>query len=264
MSSLNDYERRALAEIAEFWHQQNRDGSRALEQLLGSLPLRWLGERLPPVPARLLESVTDSVTACLELLKDGAYWTYSEAGILAVAREQGLHVSCVEALGRVPLERLDPLARAHFTENQLLAAVEGAGTGVGGLLLLAADVPALLTLALRTVQQIGAVYGFDMRDPVHTPLVLRVLGNAAGAGDVARLELSKRLPREIAKSIARKKLAQWMPLAGAVAGAGFNYWFIGATARTAYMTFRERYLERKQRAAVPRVVLVPNAPGGQA
>lgn len=53
------------------------------------------------------------------------------------------------------------------------------------------------------------------------------------------------MPQEIAKSITKKKLAQMIPFVGAAVGAGFNYWFIGQTSRTAYMLFREMYLVRK-------------------
>ena len=120
-----------------------------------------------------------------------------------------------------------------------------------------------------------------MKDPNMTPIVLSVLGFAAGAeeatkvaaltdmhmaarllarrlsykkvaertaigGAINALKLaSKNLPEEIAKNITKKKLAQMIPFVGAAVGAGFNYWFISDTSRTAYMLFREMYLARK-------------------
>lgn len=264
MASLSDYERLALAEIVEWKAERARAGFEPFAQLARSAPARWLGRRLPELPEAALRPVFDAVTAFLTLLSDGAHWTYSDAAVLTRANNLGMVASSVEELAQQPLERLDELARGMFTQNQVLAALEGAGTGAGGLALLAADVPVMLTLAFRSIQQIGAAYGFDMRDPESTPLVIRILGAAAGAGDVATVELAKSVPRELAKSIARKKLAQWLPIAGAAVGAGFNYWFIGATSRAAYMTFRELYLERKQAARVPVLEVLPNAPGGEA
>jgi translation elongation factor EF-Ts len=68
-----------------------------------------------------------------------------------------------------------------------------------------------------------------------------VIGGAANALKLA----AERMPQDIAKNITKKKLAQILPLVGAAVGAGFNYWFISNTSRTAYMLFREMYLARK-------------------
>ena len=264
MASLSEYERVALAEVLAWKNERARGGFNPLAQLAGSKPARWLGQRLPQVPEAALRPVFDAVTAFLVLLNDGAHWTHSDAAVLERASKLGMVAGSVEELAQQPLERLDELARSTFAHNKLFAALEGAGTGAAGLALLAADVPVMLTLAFRSIQQIGTAYGFDMRDPELTQVVLGILAAAAGAGDVAKMEFAKSVPREIAKAIARKKLAQWMPIAGAAVGAGFNYWFIGAVSRAAYMTFREMYLERKQAVRVPVLEVLPNAPGGQA
>ena len=55
------------------------------------------------------------------------------------------------------------------------------------------------------------------------------------------------VPREIAKNLGARKLAQLIPVAGAAVGAGVNYWFTDQTAKTAFMLFRSLYLERKER-----------------
>jgi hypothetical protein len=65
-----------------------------------------------------------------------------------------------------------------------------------------------------------------------------------GAANVLK-QAAQRMPQEIAKNISKKKLAQMLPLVGAAVGAGFNYWFISQTSRTAYMLFREMHLARK-------------------
>ena len=59
---------------------------------------------------------------------------------------------------------------------------------------------------------------------------------------------NRHLPREIAKNIGGRKIAQMIPIAGAAIGAGINYWFTTETAETAFMLFRALYIERKERA----------------
>lgn len=282
MADLSEYERSALSEIEAWKNAPEGVVARAISTVASTAPAKWLMEHAPSVPDTIKRPVTTAVQGFLELLKDGAYWTYSDSTILARAQEQGLPVQTLPELAEQPLEGLDQLARTFFAENKIIAALEGGGTGLGGFVLIAADIPALFTVAFRTIQQIGASYGFDMRDPNMAPVVLGIVGVASGAEEAAKIaaltdmqltarmfaknwtykkvaertmaggpaqalkQFAERLPREIANSVTKRKLAQAIPLAGAAVGAGFNYWFIASTARTAYMTFRELYLARKQ------------------
>jgi hypothetical protein len=282
MAELSEYERAVQAEIEAWKNAPAGVVSQAVAKVTATAPVRWIIEHTPSVPEAITRPVTKAVQGFMEMLKDGAYWTYSDEAILARAKEQGLQVEGLPDLVEQPLDGLDKLARSFFAENKIIAALEGAGTGFGGLALIAADIPAIFTVAFRTVQQIGASYGFDMRDPNMAPVVLGIIGVASGAEEAAKIaaltdmqvtakmfaknwtykkvaertmaggpaqalkQLAERMPREIATSVTKRKLAQFIPVAGAAVGAGFNYWFIASTARTAYMTFRELYLLRKE------------------
>ena len=126
------------------------------------------------------------------------------------------------------------------------------------------------------IQQIGAAYGFDVSSPAFSPLVLSIFNVAAAStresknqalreitvaaaaiaqfsdykGRVAGTfrDQNRHLPREIAKNIGGRKIAQMIPIAGAAIGAGINYWFTTETAETAFMLFRALYIERKERS----------------
>src|SRR5690606_17428505 len=93
---------------------------------------------------------------------------------------EGATAKSIKALAEEDLEVLDRTARRFFGENKVAAMLEGAGCGFGGWAFVAADVPALFTLSFRAVQQIGASYGFDMRDPEMVHVVMRVF-NAGSA-----------------------------------------------------------------------------------
>jgi len=281
MHRLSEYELRVFREI-EVWNEpQYGVLSRAVEYVSATPAFRWISQHVPPVPQRIVRPVVRSIQGFLELLKDGSYWTYSEQAILRAARRENLDVERIEDLADKDLNALDRVARSFFAENKIMSALEGAGTGLGGMILIAADIPALFTVALRAIQQVGASYGFDMKDPNMTPIIMNILGFASGAEEATKIatltdmhiaarmyaqrwsykkvaertiiggaanalkQAAKRMPQEIAKSITKKKLAQMLPLVGAAVGAGFNYWFISNTSRTAYMLFREMYLARK-------------------
>ncbi len=268
---LTPYERDVQRDI-EAW--QHGDTPLVMQAFNWAMqPVDWVVRQF--VSPDVEDQVSGVVENLLSVLNDASAWTYDPGDVLAAARKQGLDVARVEDLRDVPLERLDPLARSFFTQNALLAAIEGGGTGLGGVVLIAADIPLLFTINLRLIQQIGAAYGFPMRGPVFRPLVLSIFNVAASGGREARnaalrevsvaaaalaneldykgrvsgtfREQTRQLPREIAKNILGRKLSQAIPIAGAAVGAGINYWFTTQTAETAYMIFRALYLERKER-----------------
>jgi hypothetical protein len=276
MRELTKYESEALREIKDWENREPGLLDWALD-LLGK-PVAFVYANFVPDSAR--QVLEKAVLGALELLKDAAYWSFSEEDILEEARSLGIHVSNCRGLARFGLERLDPLARRYFTFNKLMAALEGAGCGLGGPVLIAVDIPALFTLSFRAIQQIGSCYGFDMRNPNMSPVVLGVIsagsstevaGKSAVLADMhiaakalaknwtskkvaertktgAVLQILKQrtqgLPKEIANNVTKRKLGQLIPLAGAIVGAGFNYWFLSNVCRAAYMVFRAMHLQR--------------------
>lgn len=187
MAELSNYERLVFQEIDVWKAQRGGALSQTVKYVSDTPPIRWVVEHVPAVPERISQPVLRAVQGFLELLKDGAYWTYSDDAIVQAARREDLDVESIAALSDKDLEVLDRVARSFFAENMIAAALEGAGTGFGGLVLIAADIPAIFTVAFRTIQQVGASYGFDMKDPNATPLVMSVLGFASGAEKRRRL-----------------------------------------------------------------------------
>ena len=169
----------------------------------------------------------------------------------------------------------------YFTSNKVIAALQGAGCGIGGLALLAADLPALFTISLRAIQQIGACYGLAVRNPSLTPVIMNILNTGASFdtalrkrafldtglalprladSEAARRVIERiqsgtlegivrgnihRIPGEMARNIAEKKLLQFIPLVSAGISAGFDYWFMSNTLQSSYMIFRKLHLEMK-------------------
>jgi uncharacterized protein (DUF697 family) len=276
------YEENAAGEV-ELWAEGDASAlSKALR--LVARPLDWAAER--PEAEDIMEKVNEQIVGFLDTLSDASGWTYDEELVLERARDDhGLAAATTLADLRVaPMTKLDDLAHTYFTENAVLSAIEGGGTGLGGVTLLAADVPALFTINLRLIQQIAASYGFPMEGPEARPLVLRIFSAAAAdtpearqdalaelraagvafargghlaPGDVGTREQgegttttenqSRVMVNELARNVAAREMAQLVPLAGAATGAGMNYWFTSSTAQTAYMLSRALFLEHRRR-----------------
>ena len=268
---LTAYEKDVRREI-EKW--QRGDASMIAQAFnLVMKPVDWVVEQA--VPDEMVDQAGEAVEQFLAVLNDASKWTVDESDLLAAAQRQGLEVETIEGLREESLEDLDEIARSFFTENTMLAALGGGSTGLGGVVFIAADIPILFTINFRLIQQIAGAYGFPMSSPEYRPIVLSIYNAAASGGRDARnaalrevsvaaaafandmaykgrvrgtfRDQNRHIPREIAKNIVGRKLAQIIPLAGAAVGAGINYWFTNETAQAAYMFFRALYLEHKER-----------------
>lgn len=268
---LTSYERDVQREIESWQHGDSSLVTQALNWAMQ--PVDWVVRQV--VSPDLIDQADEAISLFLGFLNDASKWTFDAQDLVPRAKQLGLEIEAPGELSDCPLEKLDELARGCFTENAVLAAVEGGGTGLGGIVLIAADIPLLFTINLRLIQQIGASYGFPMQGPEYAPVVLSIFNVAASSSREAKNEAlreisvaaaalagdlnyrgrvsgtfrdqNRHLPREIAKNIVGRKLAQAIPIAGAAIGAGINYWFTTETAETAYMLFRALYIERKER-----------------
>lgn len=268
---LTSYEKGVQREI-EDW--QRTEGSLVMQAVNWAMqPLDWVVRQV--VSPEIEEQADQIVSQFLSIINDASEWTHNTEDVIAEAKALGLEVEQISDLRNQSMEKLDELAQGRFTENVVMAAIEGGGAGLGGLVLIAADIPLLFGINLRLIQQIAACYGFELSGPEFQPLVLSVFNVAATGGRESKssavreisvaaaafandLEYKGRVrgsfkdqnrhaPREIVKNVLGRKIAQAIPIAGAAVGAGVNYWFTTETANAAYMLFRALHIERKDR-----------------
>lgn len=197
-----------------------------------------------------------------------------------------------------PLEACDKLARTVGRRAQALGGAAGAVFGIAGAAGLIADVPTLLTLALRTIHRIGFCYG-EAPDPTHErrlgiAIFALVSANSAdeklaalhalhdggalldaawrdGVERVAERELAKdatvyslqNLARAIGLNLGQRKIAGSVPVLGAAVGGAVNAWYLSDVAQTARYVFQERWLRDRYPGAfpaIPRAVPATPAP----
>ena len=198
--AFDAYEENAAKEI-RLWADGDPSAlSKALRLL--SKPLDWAAERSATESA--MKEVNERIVAVLDSLSEASTWTYDPEHVLGRARDDIdlADTASLADLRAAPMPRLDELARTFFTENTILSALEGGGTGLGGVALLAADVPILFTINLRLIQQVAASYGFRFGGPRARPLVLRVFSAAVADTPEARQEALREL-RAAGKAAAR-------------------------------------------------------------
>jgi len=160
-----------------------------------------------------------------------------------------------------PLEIMDRTADELIGGRVKFAAVQGAATGVGGVFTLAADIPMVLGLSLKVLQEIALCYGYDPRTEQERIFIVKclqfasadVVGKKAVLEELALFEREdKELQvfsqiqgwREVVQtyrdSFGMKKLFQLIPVAGMVFGSISNKGTIEDVAEAGKMLYRKR------------------------
>ncbi|OIJ11902.1 ABC transporter-associated protein EcsC [Anaerobacillus arseniciselenatis] len=146
------------------------------------------------------------------------------------------------------------------------AAVEGAGTGAGGILLGMVDFPLLLSIKMKFLFEAASLYGYDVKD-YRERLYILYLFQLAFSSDEKKKEVLKKIKdwEEIKRNLPDKetylqqidwkefqleyrdhidliKLLQVIPGFGAIVGAFANYHFLEVLGETAKNSYRMRVL----------------------
>ncbi len=170
----------------------------------------------------------------------------------------GLPINSYQGLYSVELSHLDDIAIRIVRSGMKVAAVEGAGFGLGGLLTIIPDLGILAGITLRTIQKLSLLYGFEYNTDEETAELWVAAASAAGV-DISRELIEKEVvnkfvPRVIQRIAARAStevVEKWagrvIPIASSAIGAGLNYYFVRAWGRRAAAHFRQRHLEIRSR-----------------
>lgn len=155
------------------------------------------------------------------------------------------------------MQELDAVAEDVIRSGMKVAAVEGAGFGMGGLITLLPDLGILSAITMRTIQKLSLVYGFQFNTDNEIAELWVAAASAAGV-DISRDLLEKEVvnkfvPRVIQRIAARasaevveKWAGRMIPLVSSALGAGLNYWFVRAWGERARAHFRERHVQIRQ------------------
>jgi len=154
---------------------------------------------------------------------------------------------------------LDAVADDVIRSGMKLAAAEGAGFGLGGLITIIPDLGILSAITMRTVQKLSLVYGFQFNTDREIAELWIAAASAAGV-DISRELLEKEVvnkfvPRVIQRIAARtsaevveKWAGRMIPLVSSAIGAALNYWFVRAWGKRAKAHFRNHHLQLRQQA----------------
>jgi hypothetical protein len=165
---------------------------------------------------------------------------------------------------------LEKVAEETIRAAMKMAAAEGAGLGLGGLLTVLPDLSILSAITLRTIQKLSLIYGFEYNTDSEVAELWLATASAAGV-DIGREVLEKELvnrfvPRVIravavkaSGEVVEKWSARLIPVASSFIGGGLNYYFVKAWGTRARNHFRERHLQARQQLALAPASVAPTS-----
>ncbi|MFD1776913.1 EcsC family protein [Paenibacillus rhizophilus] len=231
-------------------------------------------ERLTRLPFKLLDKLTPKIVhEKIGLLLDelGSY-IQNGGNYLVAGRKVGELVGEVSSEtagkreGPYPLAVMDEAARRLSKSRSNFATAQGATTGFGGVFTLAADIPAILGLSLKVIQEIGLCYGYNPLEKEERIFAVKVM-QLASADTVGKRAILEELDLELGSdgrigggegaavskiqgwreviaayrdNWSSKKLLQTIPVAGMFFGAYTNREMLKAVAEAAMMLYRKR------------------------
>ena len=266
--NLTDYEKIQVAGIEAWKNVEPGVVSKAFD--FAAYPATWLLQKTIPG-----EAIHRILTA--------ANWLAHEITDMGdILNEGGVCKIC--DLKNKNLLLSDEIANRIHNSAIGIAAAEGGATGAAGIFGLVADIPAIITLSLRTIHKIGLCYGYECCSEMEKNFVLGILSASSAnsmSEKIAALttlssiqvaiakqtwkkvmgettavqELSKggsmiaarSLAKQLGVNITKRKALQVIPVFGAGIGASVNGWYIKDVGWAARRIFQERWLIENQK-----------------
>jgi len=138
---MNEYEQQAMVELAE-WEKEMR----LLPSLVGELAKKLQNRINRAIPERIHSAITGAIKQMTRAVIFGS--GFITGGPLV----------------DLSLEEREIKAKQRIKFYKNTAATEGALTGAAGILVGLADFPLWLTLKMKLLHDIAAIYGFDVKD----------------------------------------------------------------------------------------------------
>ncbi|MGC4376093.1 EcsC family protein [Fictibacillus sp. Mic-4] len=242
---------------------------------------RWINGQLermnPGVIEKLNQAIDTSLFHIHSFIQNSRQQMDLRQRLLTGARTFREDIETIEDMKRCTVDQLAFIAEQQIARNRLLSLAQGGLSGTGGLLFLGVDIPALITIQVRSVQYIAMNYGYDIDRPSEMMMSLKVFHAATQPkryqaeswrqlleeiqrerdplfyeGDDTVADLSwmsyplKQGIKGMAIMLLRKKIVQGIPLFGIAFGAGMNYQQTRTITEFAHKFYQKRFLLEKR------------------
>lgn len=234
---------------------------------IGRLPFKVLDKLTPKF---LQEKISTLVNELGSYIQTGGKYLISEKQmIIKIQKSTTYPIETMDDIQKMPIEDMIKLSKQIQSERSKLATVQGASTGFGGLFTLVFDIPVILGMALKTLQEIAIIHGYNPNEKLERVFIVKclqfssadVVGKEAILRELASMSEKKDRSESMISQLKGwqevfftyrdnfgwKKLFQMVPIAGMFFGAFVNKGMIEDIAETGMMLYRKRRVVEKIR-----------------
>jgi EcsC family protein len=191
--------------------------------------------------------------------------------LLQLRAAYGLPISTFHGVYSVDPTLLDDVARRTIRSGMKVAAVEGAGLGIAGVITIIPDLSILAAITMRTVQKLSLLYGFEYNTDDEIAELWIAAASAAGV-DVSRELLEKevvnrfvpkviqRIATRASTEVVEKWAGRLIPIASSAIGAGLNYYFVRSWGERAQSHFRQKHFAVRRQLGAAQLEVEASSP----
>lgn len=238
----------------------------------------WFWEKLGRIPFKILDKMTPAfiqnkigllVAELGGYIQSGGKYLISEQSMIQKIRDTSSinDIHTIPDIGKMPLADMISMSEKLQNERVKLATVQGASTGIGGIFTLAIDIPVILGMALKTLQEIAIIHGYDPNDKMERIFIVKclqfasadIVGKEAILNELSSMHEDKQVSENMISQLQGwqevfftyrdqfgwKKLFQMVPIAGMIFGAYANKGMINDVAEAGIMLYRKRRIYEK-------------------
>ncbi|KGR77731.1 EcsC family protein [Ureibacillus manganicus] len=233
---------------------------------LGRLPFKLLDKVTPKF---LQEKIGILVNELGSYIQTGGKYLISEKAMIKKIRKTTVHleIETIEDVAKMPLKDMIKVSDALQGERVKFATVQGASTGFGGIFTLVVDIPVVLGTALKTLQEIAIIHGYNPNEKTERVFIVKcmqfasadIVGKEAILKELATMNEKKNTSEDMISQLKGwqevfftyrdqfgwKKLFQMIPIAGMIFGAFANKGMIKDVSEAGIMLYRKRRIYEK-------------------
>ncbi len=250
-----------LLQQVEAWESEQKD--LWFWEKIGRLPFVLLDKLTPRF---LREKMGQALDEMMSYVDTGGQYLIQPDSICKRFEKVTDRSLTTEEIATLPIGTMDRVAGELRTTRSNFAKWQGATTGIGGIFTLAIDIPLLLGLSLKVLQEMAISYGYDPSSREERLFIIKclqfsssdIVGKKAILEELAAYSEPAKRDQVIAQlqgwrevvltmtdNLGWKKLFQLIPIAGILFGAFLNKKTIDDVAEPGMMLYKKRrILER--------------------
>jgi hypothetical protein len=239
----------------------------------------WFWEKIGKIPFAILDKLTpkfihEKIGKILDELSTyidhGGRYLISEKEVINklkkhLTEEEKIKIIEINDIKNIQLEVMDSVAKDLMESRKLVATIQGATTGFGGIFTLAIDIPATLALSLKVLQEMAISYGYNPSDKEERLFIIKclqftssdIVGKEVIINELFNNDSNNRNQgisaiqgwREVFLSykdnFGWKKIFQMIPVAGLIFGSYLNRKAINDIAEVGTMFYKKRRILEK-------------------